>query len=36
MVGRLVHHAEILSLKGVSYRLENHDLKSPSGESPAE
>jgi hypothetical protein len=26
MIDRLVHHAEILSLKGDSYRLKNHDL----------
>ncbi len=26
MIDRLVHHAEILSLKGESYRLKNHDL----------
>src|ERR1700728_2453798 len=26
MVDRLVHHADILSLKGDSYRLKNHDL----------
>jgi IstB-like ATP binding protein/Phage integrase family len=27
MIDRLVHHAEILSLKGDSYRLKNHDLR---------
>jgi DNA replication protein DnaC len=26
MIDRLVHHAEILSLKGDSYRLKNRDL----------
>src|SRR5271168_2595324 len=26
MIDRLIHHAEILSLKGDSYRLKNHDL----------
>ena len=26
MVDRLIHHAEILSLNGVSYRLEDRDL----------
>jgi hypothetical protein len=26
MIGRLVHHTEILFLKGDSYRLKNHDL----------
>ena len=29
MIDRLVHHAEILSLKGDSYRLKNHDLARP-------
>ncbi len=29
MIHRLVHHAEILSLKGDSYRLKNHDLAAP-------
>src|SRR5579862_102941 len=29
MIDRLVHHAEILSLKGDSYRLKNHDLGTP-------
>jgi hypothetical protein len=33
---RLVHHAEIVSLKGDSYRLKNHDLKSPPAEPPGE
>jgi DNA replication protein DnaC len=26
MIDRLVHHADILSLKGDSYRLKNRDL----------
>jgi DNA replication protein DnaC len=26
MIDRLVHHAEVLSLKGDSYRLRNRDL----------
>jgi len=29
MIDRLVHHAEILSLKGDSYRLRDKDLGSP-------
>jgi DNA replication protein DnaC len=29
MVDRLVHHAEILSLKGDSYRLKDRDLARP-------
>jgi DNA replication protein DnaC len=29
MIDRLVHHAEILSLKGDSYRLKNHNLGAP-------
>ena len=34
MIDRLVHHAEILSLKGDSYRLRDKDLGArPSGES---
>ena len=34
MIDRLVHHAEILSLKGDSYRLRDRDLGArPSGES---
>ena len=33
MIDRLVHHAEILSLKGDSYRLRDKDLGSvPAGE----
>ncbi len=27
MIDRLVHHAEIVSLKGDSYRLEDRDLQ---------
>src|SRR5580700_11027788 len=35
MVDRLVHHAEILSLKGDSYRLKNHDLAArPAAQTP--
>jgi DNA replication protein DnaC len=29
MIDRLVHHAEILALKGDSYRLRDKDLASP-------
>jgi IstB-like ATP binding protein len=29
MIDRLVHHAEILALKGDSYRLRDKDLGSP-------
>jgi len=29
MIDRLVHHAEILSLKGDSYRLKDRDLAPP-------
>jgi DNA replication protein DnaC len=29
MIDRLVHHAEILALKGDSYRLKNRDLARP-------
>jgi DNA replication protein DnaC len=29
MLGRLVHHAEILALKGDSYRLKDRDLHRP-------
>jgi DNA replication protein DnaC len=29
MIDRLVHHAEILSLKGDSYRLRDKDLGGP-------
>jgi len=35
MIDRLVHHAEILSLKGDSYRLINHDLTGPPAPHPA-
>jgi DNA replication protein DnaC len=31
MIDRLVHHAEVISLKGDSYRLRNRDL----GRAPA-
>jgi DNA replication protein DnaC len=31
MIDRLVHHAEILSLKGDSYRLRDKDLGRPPG-----
>jgi DNA replication protein DnaC len=31
MIDRLVHHAEVISLKGDSYRLEDRDL----GRAPA-
>ena len=26
MIDRLVHHADVIALKGDSYRLKNHDL----------
>jgi DNA replication protein DnaC len=26
MIDRLVHHAEVIALKGDSYRLKDHDL----------
>jgi DNA replication protein DnaC len=29
MIDRLVHHAEIVALKGDSYRLRNRDLGGP-------
>jgi DNA replication protein DnaC len=29
MIDRLVHHAEILALKGDSYRLKDHDRARP-------
>jgi DNA replication protein DnaC len=32
MIDRLVHHAEILALKGDSYRLRDRDLARPSGD----
>ena len=31
MIDRLVHHAEILALKGGSYRLKDRDLARPAG-----
>ena len=31
MIDRLVHHAEILALKGDSYRLKDRDLARPPG-----
>jgi DNA replication protein DnaC len=35
VIDRLVHHAEILSLKGDSYRLKNHDLAAtPAAQTP--
>jgi DNA replication protein DnaC len=36
MIDRLVHHAEILSLKGDSYRLRDKDLGARPGAKPAE
>ena len=36
MVDRLIHHAEILSLKGDSYRLRGKDLDTRIGAKPAE
>jgi DNA replication protein DnaC len=36
MIDRLVHHAEILSLKGDSYRLKNHDLAAHPSNPPAD
>jgi DNA replication protein DnaC len=36
MVDRLIHHAEILSLKGDSYRLKDRDLGPPPGRQTAE
>jgi IstB-like ATP binding protein len=36
MIDRLVHHAEILSLKGDSYRLRDKDLGARPGAQPAE
>ncbi len=29
MIDRLVHHAEVISLEGVSYRLKDRDLGRP-------
>jgi DNA replication protein DnaC len=34
MIDRLIHHAEILSLKGDSYRLKNHNLGAPPATPP--
>ena len=35
MIDRLIHHAEILSLKGDSYRLKDRDLaRPPAGRNP--
>jgi DNA replication protein DnaC len=31
MIDRLVHHADILSLKGESYRLKDKNLSDPTG-----
>ncbi len=36
MIDRLIHHAEILSLKGDSYRLRGKDLDTRIGTKPAE
>jgi hypothetical protein len=36
MIDRLIHHSEILSLKGDSYRLRGKDLDARSGAKPAE
>jgi hypothetical protein len=36
MIDRLVHHAEILSLKGDSYRLRDKDLGARPGARPGE
>jgi DNA replication protein DnaC len=36
MIDRLVHHAELLSLKGDSYRLRDKDLGARPGAHPAE
>ena len=32
MIDRLVHHAEIVALKGDSYRVKDRDLASPAGD----
>jgi DNA replication protein DnaC len=34
MIDRLVHHAEILALKGDSYRLKDRDLARPPARTP--
>ena len=36
MIDRLVHHAEILALKGDSYRLRDRDLARPPAGRPPE
>jgi len=36
MIDRLVHHAEILSLKGDSYRLKGRDLARPAAAKAAQ
>ena len=36
MIDRLIHHSEILSLKGDSYRLCGKDLDTRTGTKPAE
>ena len=36
MIDRLIHHAEILSLKGDSFRLRGKDLDTRIGTKPAE
>ena len=36
MIDRLIHHSEILSLKGDSYRLRGKDLDTRIGAKPAE
>jgi DNA replication protein DnaC len=36
MIDRLIHHSEILSLKGDSYRLRGKDLDARSAAKPAE
>ena len=34
MIDRLVHHADILALKGDSYRLKDRDLTRPPADDP--
>jgi hypothetical protein len=36
MVDRLVHHAELISLKGDSYRLKDRDLARPPAVNPSQ
>jgi DNA replication protein DnaC len=36
MIDRLIHHAEILSLKGDSYRLKNHNLGARPSDPPTD